>query len=199
MYVTQVWWTSAYTFAWRSLQDVYMRSCMCSLFHLALGNEDGEVQLVYESTCCLAWGFIFYRRKDRGVVCVFSIFNAGGTVCVCECVYTHTHTHTAQVLGCEPRSRDETPGRPEESRWTKSRHTHICICAQSAHVCMEAGWDLFFLFGITVFSFNIFFLLKRENKRCERKPPIISFFLSFFLGFRRPNTITGLSGWQTPD
>jgi len=25
----------------RSLQDVNMRSCMCSLFHLALGNEDG--------------------------------------------------------------------------------------------------------------------------------------------------------------
>jgi len=25
------------------------------------------------------------------------------------------------------------------------------------------------------------------------------FFLSFFLGFRRPNLITGLSGWRTPD
>ena len=83
-------------------------------------NEDGGVQLVYESACCLAWGVIFDGRKDSGVVCVFSIFNAGGSVCVCECVYTHTHTHTAQVLGCEPRSRDETPGWPEESRWTKS-------------------------------------------------------------------------------
>ena len=29
-------------------------TCMCSLFHLALGNEDGGVQLVYESACCLA-------------------------------------------------------------------------------------------------------------------------------------------------
>ena len=57
---------------------------MCSLFHLALGNEDGGVQLVYESACCLAWG---------------AIFDAGGSVCVCECVYTHTHTHTAQ-MGC---------------------------------------------------------------------------------------------------
>ena len=95
-------------------------TCMCSLFHLALGNEDGGVQLVYESACCLAWRAIFDRRKDSGVVCVFSIFNAGGSVCVCECVYTHTLTHTAQVLGCEPRSRDETPGGPEKSRWTKS-------------------------------------------------------------------------------
>jgi len=24
-------------------------------------------------------------------------------------------------------------------------------------------------------------------------------FFSFFLGFRRPNLITGLSGWRTPD
>ena len=100
-----------------SLYHVYVQF---KLFHLALGNEDGGVELVYKSACCLAWGATFDRRKDSGVVCVFSIFNAGGSVCVCECVYTHTHTHTAQVLRCEPRSRDETPGRPEESRWTKS-------------------------------------------------------------------------------
>jgi len=74
-----------------------MCSCMCSLFHFALGNEDGGVQLVYESTCCLAWRVIFDRRKDRGVDCVFSILNAGGSVCGCTCVYTHTHTHTAQM------------------------------------------------------------------------------------------------------
>ena len=95
-------------------------TCICSLFQFALGKEDGGNQLVYESACCLAWGAIFDRRKDSGFVCVFSIFNAVGSVCVCECVYTHTHTHTAQVLGCEPRSRDETPGGPEKSRWTKS-------------------------------------------------------------------------------
>ena len=76
VYVRQVLWTSAYIFASRSLQDVHMRSCMCSLFHLALGNEDRGVQLVYESTCCLAWEVICDRRKDMGVVCVFSIFNA---------------------------------------------------------------------------------------------------------------------------
>jgi len=33
--------------------------CMCSLFHLALGNEDGGFQLVCDSACCLAWGVIF--------------------------------------------------------------------------------------------------------------------------------------------
>jgi len=75
------------------------------LFHLALGNEDGGAQLIYESACCLAWGGIFDRRKDSGVVCVFSIFNAGRSVRVCECVYTHTHTHTAQM-----RCSDVSPG-----------------------------------------------------------------------------------------
>jgi len=64
---------------------------------LRLGNEGGGVQLVYESTCCLAWGVIYDRRRDRGVVCVFSVFNAGGSVCGCKCVYTHTHTHTAHM------------------------------------------------------------------------------------------------------
>jgi len=110
---------------------------MCSLFHVVLGNEDRGVQLVYGSACCLTWGVIFDRRKDRGVVCVFSIFNAGGSVCECVCVYTHTHTHcTDGVLGCAPRSRDETPRGPEEFRWTKSRHTYIRICVQ-VHMCIK--------------------------------------------------------------
>ena len=65
--------------------------------HLALENEDGGVQLVYKSICCLAWGVIFERRKHWGFVCVFSSFNAGEGVCGCMCVYTHTHTHTAQM------------------------------------------------------------------------------------------------------
>jgi len=49
-------------------------ACMCSLFHLALGNEDRGVQPVYESACCLAWGVIFERWKDRGVVCCLLYF-----------------------------------------------------------------------------------------------------------------------------
>ena len=86
---------------------IYMCMCMCmcmcmymymyvymyiyiSLYHVyvqfvsfSIGNEDGWVQLVYESACCLAWGAIFDRRNDSAVVCVLSIFNAGGSaVCV---------------------------------------------------------------------------------------------------------------------
>jgi len=75
----------------RSLLDVHMSLCMCSLFVQRWRNEDGGVQLVYESTCCLAWGVILDRRKDRGVDCVFSTFNAGGSVCGCIC---DAHTHT---------------------------------------------------------------------------------------------------------
>ena len=89
----------------------------------------------------VAWrgGLFLTEGKDRGVVCVFSIFNASGSVFGCMCVYTHTHTHcTDGVLGCEPRSRDETPGGPEESGWTKSRHIYIRICVQSTHVYVYA-------------------------------------------------------------
>jgi hypothetical protein len=90
---------SAYIFA-------YMLSTGCAFVlmyvqfvHLAFWNEDVRVVLVYdlESTCCLAWGVIFDRRKDRGVACVFSIFNVGGSICGCICVYTHTHIHTAKM------------------------------------------------------------------------------------------------------
>jgi len=73
-----------------------MRSCMCSL----LGIEGWGVQLVCEGICCLARGIVFDRWKDtegKGVVCVFSIFNAGGSVCGCMCVCTHTHTNTVQM------------------------------------------------------------------------------------------------------
>jgi len=79
----------------------------------SFGEREWGVQLVYESTCYLAWGAIFDRMKDKGVVCIFSIFNAGGSVYGCMCVYTHTYTHcTDGVFGCETRSRDEIPGEP---------------------------------------------------------------------------------------
>ena len=49
----------------------------------------------------VAWRgeLLFDRRKDTstGVVCVFSIFNAGGSVCGCMCVWTRTQTHSAQM------------------------------------------------------------------------------------------------------
>jgi len=58
---------------------------------------------------------------------------------VCVCVYAHTYTnYTDGVLGFEPRSRDETPGGPEESRWTKFRRIYIRICVQSTHVYILA-------------------------------------------------------------
>jgi len=53
-----------------------------------------------------------------GVLSVSSLFltRVGVYVGVCVCVRTHTHTHcTDGLIGCEPRSRDETPGEPEES------------------------------------------------------------------------------------
>ena len=136
-------------------------TCMCSLFHLALGNEDGGVQLVYES----AWGSIFDRRKDRGVVCVFSIFNAGGSLCVCECVYTHTHPHTAQ-MGCS----DVSPGvgirhlEGPKNLYGLNLDIHIFVYVYKVHMCIYMlrggmrSWTNCFL------SLTYFFFRKRKAK-----------------------------------
>ena len=58
---------------------------------------------------------------------------------MCVCVYAHTRTHyTDGVHGGEPRRQDVTPGGPEESRWTKSRHKYIRVCVQNTHVYIQA-------------------------------------------------------------
>jgi len=54
------------------------------------------------------------------------------------CICTHVFEVCFIVLGCEPWSRDETPGGPEESKWTKSRRTYIRICVQSTHLHLYA-------------------------------------------------------------
>ena len=169
VYVTQtrMLWTSAYTFASRSLQDVHMRACMCILFHLTLGNEDGGVQLVYKSTCCLAYGVVFDRRNDRGLACVFSIFNAGGSVWRCVCVYPHAHTHTAQMGYLDVCPKDqmrhlEGTKNPDGLNLCK----HIFVYVYKVHVCM------YMLRGRLRSWTNCFFLPKKKSKRCERKLPI---------------------------
>ena len=104
---------------------------------LALGNEDGGGQLVYENTCCLPWGVISDRRKDRGVVCVFSIFNTGGSICGCVCVYTHTHTHITQMVYL-----DVSPGvgirHLEGSKNSNGLNLgiHIFVYVYKLHMCM---------------------------------------------------------------
>jgi len=74
---------------------------------------------------------------------VSSRFSTRDGVYVGVCVYAHAHTHcTDGVPSCEPRSQDETPGGPEESRWTKSQHIYICIGVRSTQVYIYARrWD----------------------------------------------------------
>jgi len=169
VYVRQVLWTSAYTFAYTLATGCAYALMYVQFVHLALRNKDGRVQLVYESTCCLAWGVIFDRRKDRGVVCVFSILNAGGSVCGCMCVYTHTHTHTAQ-MGYSVVSPGVGMRRPEGLKHPDGLNLGICVFVfvYIVHMCM-------YILGGGMRSWtNCFFLSKKKSERCERKPPIIS-------------------------
>jgi len=61
------------------------------------------------------------------------------------CVYAHTHSHCeGGVLGCEPRSRDETPGEPEEFRSTKAQYTrrpYRCTKYICPYICWAACFD----------------------------------------------------------
>jgi len=87
----------------------------------------------------VAWrrGLFFDRRKDRGVVCVFSILSTGGSVCGCMCVDTHTHTHTAQIWYS-----DVSPGvgmrllEGPENLEGLNLGIHIFVHVYKVHMCM---------------------------------------------------------------
>jgi len=87
----------------------------------------------------VAWrgGLFFDRKKDRGVVCVFSICSTGGSVCECMCVYTHTHTHTVQMgyLDVSPgvgMRHLEGPKNPDGLNVGR----HIFVYVYKVHMCM---------------------------------------------------------------
>jgi len=90
--------TSAYAFAYALATGCAYALMYVQFVHSALRNKVVGVQLDYEGSR-LAWGFIFDRRRDRGVVCVFFVFNVAvcGSVYGCMCAYMHTHTHTAHM------------------------------------------------------------------------------------------------------
>jgi len=78
----------------RSLQDVHMHLCMCSFFVQCWGNEDKGGSTSLWTHLLLGVGDYFDRRKDRGVVCVFSILKRVGVY-----VYIRPHTHTLHRWG----------------------------------------------------------------------------------------------------
>ena len=76
---------------------------------LSLGNEGGEVELVYVDHL-FAGVEGYFDMKRIGVLSVFSLFFDGGwCVCGCMCVDARTHTLTAsRYSGYEPKCRDGT-------------------------------------------------------------------------------------------
>jgi len=112
-------------------------ACMCSLFHLALGNEDGGVQLVYESACCLAWWVILTEGKI-GVLSVSSLFltRVGVYVGVCVCIRTHTHTVQLVYLDVSPgvgMKHLEGPKNPDRL----NLGIHVFVYVYKVHICMH--------------------------------------------------------------
>jgi len=151
--VKQVLCASAYIFAYTLATGCAYALTYVQIVHSALGNKGGGVQLVYEGTCCLAWGVICEKRRDRSVVCVFSIFDAVWSVCGCMCVYTHTHTPTAHMgysivspgVGMRPL---ECPKNPDGLNLA----TYVFVYVYKVHMCM-------FMLGGSMRSWtNSFFL-----------------------------------------
>jgi len=63
LYVKQVLWTSAYIFAYTLAAGCAYALMYVQFVHSALGNESRWVQLVYQGTCCLAWGVILWQKE----------------------------------------------------------------------------------------------------------------------------------------
>ena len=123
------------------------------------------LSLPFESACCLAWGVTFDRRKDRGVVCVFSVFNAGGSVCVCVFVYMHTHTHTTQMgyLDVSPgvgMRHLEGPKNPDGL----NLGIHIFVYVYKVHMCIYMLRGGMRSWTICFFSATYFLFQKRKAK-----------------------------------
>jgi len=129
------------------LQDVYVRSCMLSLFIIIGGQGCRGSFSLYRALFAWRWGLLL-TEVEMGVLSVCSLFltrvvgnvrNKKWCTCVYMCVYAHTHALCTWGTQCEPRGRDRTPWGLKESRWTKSWHVCICICVQSTHVYIFAG------------------------------------------------------------
>ena len=121
---------------WNTITAGCAHVLVCSQFVHSRWGRGGNYFM--QSTCCLAWVWIFDRRRDESIVLRLSIFDASGCVCVCMCVcvcvYAHTHTHCTCNARCQPRGRDKTLGGPGECRYNKCWQTCIHICVQSTHV-----------------------------------------------------------------
>jgi len=115
---------------------------------------------------------------------------------VCVCIRTHTHTLHRWGTWFEPRSRDETPGGPEESRWTKSLHVYIHICVQSTRVYVYARRPCEILDRDQLVSpFPHFFFRKRKAKDVNANHP--SRRESFSLR-RKLTSASTQKRWNTP-
>jgi len=163
------------------------------LLNYFLGSNKSNIN---QSRALVAWRGGLFLTEGKIVVLsvVFSIFNAGGSVCGCVRVYTNTYTHYIDgVFGCEPRSRDGTPGGPEESKLTKSRHTYIRICVQSTHVYIFAKrWDEILDYLLFSFNMSLSLLRKVEDVATISKPQSLTSVRMKDCTLRVPNKTTKL-------
>jgi len=159
-----------YTYTAHKTQDKF------AIVSFSVGERGWRVQIVYEGTGCLAWGVIFGRRRHRGVVCVFSIFNAVGSVCGCMCVYTHTHTHTAHMgysVVSPGVGMRHLEGPMNADALNLGIHVTSFIYVYKVHMCMYMPGSGMRSCNNSFFLEHIF-LPKKKSQRCERQTTDVS-------------------------
>jgi len=132
--------------------------------------ERGRSVLVM-CACCRSAELIPHQRgwmdasKDRGVVCVISVFKAGGSVRICVGVYTHTHRHSAQMGYCDVSPgvgmrHLEGPKNPDGL----NLDIYVFVYVYKVHMCMYMiGGGMISWTKLIAFFLNMFFLSKKKS------------------------------------
>jgi len=125
-------------------------ACVCTVSSFASqwGPRVGGFRKPMQGTCCLVWGVIFNRGRDRGVVCVISIFwrvCRCGSICVCMCMYMPTHTHTLHVGCLDVMSGVGTRHLGQKNPDGLTLGTYVFVHVYKVHMCIcmlkgRGGW-----------------------------------------------------------
>ena len=149
---------------------IYTHVCaVCFIQHWGIRIE-GFNQSIKE---LVAWhGGLFLTEGKIGVLSASSLFLkwVGVYEGVCVCIRARTHTLHRWGTRCEPRSRDETPGGPENPDGL-NLGIHIFVYVYKVHMCICILRGGMRSWTNCCFSFNMSFLLRKvEDVTTISKP-----------------------------
>jgi len=141
VYIRQVLWTSAYTFAYTLATGCAYALMFVQSVYFVLGNKDGGVQLVSESTRCLAWWVIQVLTEGKiGVLSVSSLFSTRVEVYEGVCVCIRMPRFSPSGFLRPSRCRIPTPGLT-----SKYPMCVVRVCSQKGAVIPEGTLEITYM------------------------------------------------------